>query len=65
MTPRKLNISLLFSRSVSLSLFIFNRRDGGGEMVGDHAGRCRLRRSDRQLYSPHCNNRGKAAGLRR
>jgi hypothetical protein len=34
------------------SLFLFSHREGGGGMVGDHVGRCRLHRSDRQLYSP-------------
>jgi hypothetical protein len=48
----KLNNSLIFSRSVSLSLFLFSCREGGWETVGDHAGGCRLRKSDHQLYSP-------------
>jgi hypothetical protein len=56
-TPRKLNNSLLFSRSISLSLFLFlflflfNCREGGRETVEDRMGGCRLRRSNRQLYS--------------
>jgi hypothetical protein len=52
MTPRKLNNSLMFFGSVSLSLFLFSHREEGGEMVGDSAGGCRLHRSDCQLYSP-------------
>jgi hypothetical protein len=35
-TPRKLNNSLLFSRSIYLSLFVFGRTEGGREMMGDH-----------------------------
>jgi hypothetical protein len=37
-TPYKLGNSLLFSRSVSLSLFLFSRREGVGDMMGDHVG---------------------------
>jgi hypothetical protein len=44
----------------------FSRRERGGGTVGDHARRCRLRRSDRASFiAPWCNNRGgKAARLR-
>jgi hypothetical protein len=34
------------------SLFLLTRMEGGGGMVVDRAGRCRLRRSDHKLYSP-------------
>jgi hypothetical protein len=47
MTPCKLNKSLMFSGSVSLSLFLFSHREGGRETVGDRVRRCRLRRSNR------------------
>jgi hypothetical protein len=33
-------------------LFLFSHREGGREMVEDHVGRCRLCKSDHQLYSP-------------
>jgi hypothetical protein len=51
-TLSKLNNSLLFSTSVSLFPFLFSRRDGGGEMLGDRVGGCRLHRSEHQVYSP-------------
>jgi hypothetical protein len=41
-----------FSDLFLYSLFLFSRRKRGGGTVGDHTRRCRLRRRDRQLYSP-------------
>jgi hypothetical protein len=52
-TPRKLNNSpLFFQICFSVPSFLFSHREGGREMVGEHAGGCRLHRSDHQLYSP-------------
>jgi hypothetical protein len=58
MTPRKLNNSLLFFQiCFSIFLILFSRREGGGGMVGDPAGRCRLHRSDYASFiALWCNN---------
>jgi hypothetical protein len=46
MTLHKLYKPLLFLSYLFLYLlFLFSHREGGGEMVGDHVERCRLRRS--------------------
>jgi hypothetical protein len=49
--PHKLNNPHLLFLFVSL-FPLFSYREGGGEMMGDCAGRYRLHRRDRQLYSP-------------
>jgi hypothetical protein len=69
MTPCKLNNSLFFFQiCFSVPSFLFSHREGGGETVGDHAGRCRLCcvGATASFIAPWCNNRGgKAAGLRK
>jgi hypothetical protein len=52
MTPHNLYNPLLFLDLFLYVLFLFIHREGGAGMVGYHVGGCRLRRSDRPLYSP-------------
>jgi hypothetical protein len=65
MTPSKLNNSLMFFRSISLSLFLFNHMEGGGRRWEIMWGNVGCTGATANFIAQRCNNRGgKAARLR-